>query len=190
MEVSIDSDYKLCGFLRAVVSVDSPHELSLGSSCFISNDGFKSDNGLILSLINSTSDPKSLAPEIAEGDQDVDDNCGSESTPKRRKTQRSKRRGSSGSRSFSPDGRGRKKKTVRRSLGMVNGSISVVHQLHALVANKCLKTVCRVVKADKGDSGEERAVVLVDVFLPVALWAGWQFPRCQATAAALFKHLR
>lgn len=73
---------------------------------------------------------------------------------------------------------------------MVNGSISVVHQLHALVANKCLKTVCRVVKADKGDSGEERAVVLVDVFLPVALWAGWQFPRCQATAAALFKHLR
>ncbi|KAJ4904822.1 F-box protein [Raphanus sativus] len=189
MDVSIDSDYKLCGFLRAVVSVDSPHELSLGSSCFISNDGFKSDNGLILSLINSTSDPKSLAPEIAEGDQDVDDNCGSESTPKRRKTQRSKRRGSSGSRSFSPDGQGRKKKTVRRSLGMVNGSISVVHQLHALVGNKCLKTVCRVVKADKCESGEERAVVLVDVFLPVALWAGWQFPRCHATAAALFKHL-
>lgn len=163
MEVSIDSDYKLCGFLRAVVSVDSPHELSLGSSCFISNDGFKSDNGLILSLINSTSDPKSLAPEIAEGDQDVDDNCGSESTPKRRKTQRSKRRGSSGSRSFSPDGRGRKKKTVRRSLGMVNGSISVVHQLHALVANKCLKTVCRVVKADKG------------IVVKRELWCWWMF---------------
>lgn len=74
---------------------------------------------------------------------------------------------------------------------MVNGSISVVQQLHALVANRCLKIICRVVKADKDDNnGEERAVVLVDVYLPVALWSGWQFPKCHATAAALFKHLR
>lgn len=77
-----------------------------------------------------------------------------------------------------------------RSIGMVNGSMSVVNQLHALVANKCLKIECRVVKADKRESGEERAVVLVDVYMPVALWSGWQFPKSQATAAALFKHLR
>ncbi|WZY87936.1 hypothetical protein YC2023_044671 [Brassica napus] len=175
MAASIDSDHKLCGFLRAVVSVDSPHELSLGSSCFISNDGFKSDNGVILSLVNSTSNPKSLTPEIAvEGDHDVD-NRGSESTPKRRKSQK-------------PKSNGRGKKMVR-SIGMVNGSMSVVNQLHALVANKCLKMECRVVKAEKRESGEERAVVLVDVYMPVALWSGWQFPKCQATAAALFKHL-
>ncbi|KAH0928565.1 hypothetical protein BRARA_D00466 [Brassica rapa] len=175
MAASIDSDHKLCGFLRAVVSVESPHELSLGSSCFISNDGFESDNGLILSLVNSTSNPKSLTPEIiVEGDHDVD-NCGSESTPKRHKSQKSK-----------SNGRGRK---MVRSIGMVNGSMSVVNQLHALVANKCLKMECRVVKAEKRESGEERAVVLVDVYMPVALWSGWQFPKCQATAAALFKHL-
>ncbi|KAF2567538.1 hypothetical protein F2Q68_00026398 [Brassica cretica] len=188
MAASIDSDHKLCGFLRAVVSVDSPHELSLGSSCFISNDGFKSDNGVILSLVNSTSNPKSLTPEIVEGDHDVD-NCGSESTPKRRKSQKSNRRGSSGSKICSAEksnGRGRK---MVRSIGMVNGSMSVVNQLHALVANKCLKIECRVVKADKRESGEERAVVLVDVYMPVALWSGWQFPKSQATAAALFKHL-
>lgn len=189
MAASIDSDHKLCGFLRAVVSVDSPHELSLGSSCLISNDGFKSDNGVILSLVNSTSNPKYLTPEILEGDHDVD-NCGSESTPKRRKSQKSNRRGSSGSKICSAEksnGRGRK---MVRSIGMVNGSMSVVNQLHALVANKCLKIECRVVKADKRESGEERAVVLVDVYMPVALWSGWQFPKSQATAAALFKHLR
>ncbi|CAN6837591.1 unnamed protein product [Brassica oleracea] len=188
MAASIDSDHKLCGFLRAVVSVDSPHELSLGSSCLISNDGFKSDNGVILSLVNSTSNPKYLTPEILEGDHDVD-NCGSESTPKRRKSQKSNRRGSSGSKICSAEksnGRGRK---MVRSIGMVNGSMSVVNQLHALVANKCLKIECRVVKADKRESGEKRAVVLVDVYMPVALWSGWQFPKSQATAAALFKHL-
>ncbi|KAK4414546.1 F-box protein [Sesamum alatum] len=38
-------------------------------------------------------------------------------------------------------------------------------------------------------SREVRAVVLVDVYLPIALWSGWQFPRSSSIAAALFKHL-
>ena len=46
----------------------------------------------------------------------------------------------------------------------------------------------------KGEDGvpvEARAVVLVDVYLPVAAWSGWQFPRSRASAAAaVFKHLR
>ncbi|KAG8391128.1 hypothetical protein BUALT_Bualt01G0155700 [Buddleja alternifolia] len=81
-------------------------------------------------------------------------------------------------------------------LGMVHGSISVVHLLHALVAHKCLRTVARISKISRregeveGCNREIRAVVLVDVYLPKALWSGWQFPRSSSTAAALFKHLR
>lgn len=81
-------------------------------------------------------------------------------------------------------------------IGMVHGSISVVHQLHALVAHKCLRIVARIVNISpresevEGGSREIRAVVLVDVYLPMALWSGWQFPRSSSTAAALFKHLR
>lgn len=80
--------------------------------------------------------------------------------------------------------------------GMVHGSISVVHQLHALVAHRCLTIVARIVNISQrecdgdGGSSEFRAVVLVDVYLPTALWSGWQFPRSSSTAAALFRHLR
>ncbi|KFK34687.1 hypothetical protein AALP_AA5G178200 [Arabis alpina] len=182
------TDHKLCGFLRAVVTVDSPDQVSLGSSCFIFNDGsftgFKSENGSMLSLIN----PKSLISEIAadEGDHD---GLERESTRKSRESPKSKKRvSSSKSKSVQREKNGSGKKKVR-SIGMVNGSLSVVQQLHALVANKCLRIISRVVKADKGENGEERAVVLVDVYLPIALWSGWQFPKCKATAAALFKHL-
>ncbi|XP_023638353.1 F-box protein At3g54460 isoform X2 [Capsella rubella] len=195
-------DHKLCGFLCVVLSVDSPAP-PLGSSCFIFNDGsvtgFKSDNGMILSLISSTAtNLKSLIS--SEGDHDAD-NCGKieegglEISPKRRKcvqgessstrkSPKSKKRVSSGSKEKTGGGRKRV-----RSIGMVNGSISVVQQLHALVSYKCLKIICRVVKVDKGENGEERAVVLVDVYLPLALWSGWQFPKSQATAAAVFKHI-
>ncbi|KAL6562928.1 hypothetical protein OROHE_005515 [Orobanche hederae] len=80
-------------------------------------------------------------------------------------------------------------------IGMVHGSISVVHQLQALVAHKCLRIVARIVNVSlleggfEGGSREIRVVVLVDVYLPMSLWSGWQFPRSSSTAAALFKHL-
>ncbi|XP_057807863.1 F-box protein At3g54460 [Salvia miltiorrhiza] len=80
-------------------------------------------------------------------------------------------------------------------IGMVHGSISVVRQLHALVAHKCLWILARLVHVSPCQSGVEsgsrefRAVVLVDVYLPVDLWSGWQFPRSGSIAAALFKHL-
>ncbi|EYU38279.1 hypothetical protein ABFS82_02G111100 [Erythranthe guttata] len=80
-------------------------------------------------------------------------------------------------------------------LGMVHGSISVVHQLHALVSHKCMRIAARVVSfspregESEGGSREIRAVVLVDVYLPVDLWSGWQFPRSSAIAASLMKHL-
>lgn len=71
---------------------------------------------------------------------------------------------------------------------LVNGSVSVVHQLHALVAHKCLKITARVLRVARRD-GDVRAVVLVDVYLPIAVWSGWQFPRSRALAASLFKHV-
>ncbi|XP_049370689.1 F-box protein At3g54460 [Solanum verrucosum] len=81
----------------------------------------------------------------------------------------------------------------RSRIGMVNGSLSVVHQLHKLVMQKCLKIVSRVVEVvercvDDGDE-EVRVVVLVDVYLPIALWSGWQFPKSGPVAAALFRHV-
>ncbi|KAL0425706.1 UNVERIFIED_CONTAM: F-box protein [Sesamum radiatum] len=81
-------------------------------------------------------------------------------------------------------------------IGMVHGSISVVHQLHALVTHKCLRIVARITRISqhrtevKCGGREVRAVVLVDVYLPIDLWSGWQFPRSSSVAAALFKHLR
>ena len=79
----------------------------------------------------------------------------------------------------------------RSRIGMVNGSISVVHQLHKLVMQKCLKIVARVLEVvERGHDEEVRAVVLVDVYLPLALWSGWQFPKSGPVAAALFRHIR
>ncbi|XP_073064927.1 F-box protein At3g54460-like [Primulina eburnea] len=86
-------------------------------------------------------------------------------------------------------------KKRRSVMGMVHGSISVLHQLHALVTHKCLIIVARVVETRDRRSGiegggrETRAVVLVDVYFPAVLWCGWQFPRSGAIAASLCKHL-
>lgn len=59
-------------------------------------------------------------------------------------------------------------------------------QLRALVAARCVEVEGRVLRVVAS------AVVLVDVYLPVAAWSGWQFPRSRssAAAAAVFKHLR
>ncbi|KAK7323306.1 hypothetical protein VNO77_26773 [Canavalia gladiata] len=76
-------------------------------------------------------------------------------------------------------------KTKRmKKIGMVNGSMSVVHQLHALVTRRCMKIGARVVCVEV-----PRVVVLVDVYLPIQVWSGWQFPRSGPVAAAIFRHL-
>ncbi|KAJ8551542.1 hypothetical protein K7X08_021557 [Anisodus acutangulus] len=69
---------------------------------------------------------------------------------------------------------------------------SVVHQLHKLVREKCLKIIARVVEVVGecgGDDEEVRVVVMVDVYFPIALWSGWQFPKSGPAAAALFRHV-
>lgn len=77
-----------------------------------------------------------------------------------------------------------------------SGGGSVVRQLRALVAHRCVEVEGRVLRvvtrSGEGDREvEARAVVLVDVYLPVAAWSGWQFPRSRAAAAAaVFKHVR
>lgn len=74
-------------------------------------------------------------------------------------------------------------------IGLVNGSISVVHQLYTLMSHKCLSIVSRVVDVDEVEGKGCRVVVLVDVYLPIRVWSGWQFPRSATIAAALFRHL-
>lgn len=70
-----------------------------------------------------------------------------------------------------------------------------MRQLRALVAHRCVEVEGRVLRvvtrSGEGDGEvEARAVVLVDVYLPVAAWSGWQFPRSRAAAAAaVFKHV-
>ncbi|KAI5410847.1 F-box protein At3g54460 [Lathyrus oleraceus] len=80
-------------------------------------------------------------------------------------------------------------KGKRKKIGTVNGSFSVVHQLHALVVRRCLeidaRVLCVVEVLDR-----VRVVVLVDVYLPVRVWSGWQFPKSGSVAGAVFRHLR
>ncbi|KAL2337165.1 hypothetical protein Fmac_011611 [Flemingia macrophylla] len=83
----------------------------------------------------------------------------------------------------SPASGGSKSKRTK-NIGMVNGSVSVVHQLHAMVNRKCTEIDARVVCVEA-----PRVVLLVDVYLPIQVWSGWQFPRSAAVAAAVFRHL-
>jgi hypothetical protein len=86
-----------------------------------------------------------------------------------------------------------KRRRKVRKIGQVHGSISVVHQLHALVTHRCVKVSARVVWVGGrggGGDGEVRGVVLVDVYVPILAWSGWQFPRSGGIAGALFRHLR
>ncbi|XP_030489447.2 F-box protein At3g54460 [Cannabis sativa] len=96
-----------------------------------------------------------------------------------------------------PVGMGKRKR--KRSIGMVNGSMSIVEQIYALLTNKCLQIDARMVWAEEFNgvstsnstsvAGEVRVVLLVDVYLPIEFWSGWQFPKCGSVAGAVFKHL-
>uniref|UniRef100_A0A0E0JTP3 F-box protein n=1 Tax=Oryza punctata TaxID=4537 RepID=A0A0E0JTP3_ORYPU len=96
-----------------------------------------------------------------------------------------------------PDGGGVTPRSKGRACGGGGGG-SVVRQLRALVSHRCVEVEGRVLRTvarrrrGGGDGGEmeARAVVLFDVYLPVSVWSGWQFPRSRAAAAAaVFKHV-
>lgn len=164
------ADYKLCGYLSVVLSASEP--VPTGTPCHLltgSEIGFRSQNGVILSPL----------PE-GESSPSRDDNV--ESSPRIR-TKRGKKALRNSVKGKKNGGKS------RRKIGMVNGSMSVVRQIHALVVHKCVEVEARVLRVEGGDSGEARAVVLVDVYLPTELWSDWQFPRSGSVAGALFKHL-
>lgn len=157
--------HKLCGFLSTVLALPSlDPSLSFLSPCHVFADGseigFKAQNGVFLFPVTSS---KIDCPSPLQRNSDV--SSSSSSSRKRR---------------------------YKRGIGMVNGSLSVVHQIQALVSSKCIKVVARILKVQVCESGEHKAkaVVLVDVYLPVELWTGWQFPKSGSIAGALFRHLR
>lgn len=132
-------DHKLCAYVTLVLNSIQTLTPSTPLDIFRHenhNVGFVTQNGIVLSLINSGS------------------------------------------------GSGKKLSKI----GLVHGSVSVVHKIWVLVKAKCLRIHSRVVRAAQRE-GEVRVVVLVDIYLNVALWCGWQFPRSKSTVAALFRHL-
>ena len=187
------SDYKLCGFLCVVLAVPSPlselaDALRPGTRCYVSVESsdvcFTSEYGVVLTPIEANPKPLSKAGVSPQDSEQCRGTVGGEGTStvengdltlKRKMSARGRR--TSG-----------KKRTNR--MGLVHGSMSVVHQIHALVVHKCLKIDAQVIFVDIGVDEEARAVLLVDVHLPVELWSGWQFPRSKTVAGALFRHLR
>ena len=191
------SNHKLCGFLCAVLAV-SPSQRELSPSlgfrqrCEIFGDGcevgFRSENGLVLAPVDSVpklTEPVLVPPpdleqcKVLENDSRVDSNCNGGITP----------RDSAKNDVSVGDSRSTRKRRTRR-IGVVNGSISVVHQLHALVSRRCMKIDAFVLWDEVGACGDVRAVILVDVYLPIAVWSGWQFPKSGSIAGFLFEHLR
>lgn len=82
--------------------------------------------------------------------------------------------------------------SLRKKSNKIGGSSNVVRQLHTLIMHQCLRIVARVINVSSRQcerQDEVRVVVLVDVYLPISLWFGWQFPKFGTAAAALLKHL-
>ncbi|XP_031373189.1 F-box protein At3g54460 isoform X1 [Punica granatum] len=208
---------KLCGFLCAVVAVPSPpppdgrarEVLAHNTRCFIFGKGdevgFRTEDGVVLSPV----DNNALSNPVAAGDVSGShsDQKGGTFSPPKAETSVSARISLEGSNAggsgevstpansvkcdyASRKGRGASSsKGKARRIGLVNGSMSVIHQLNALVAHKCLNIVARVLCVEERGCGESRAAVLVDVYLPVDVWSGWQFPQSKAVAGSLFYHL-
>ncbi|KAG9459629.1 hypothetical protein H6P81_004137 [Aristolochia fimbriata] len=171
--------YKLCGFLRAVLSVNPlqvlgnsvAEALIPGSRCSLFREGsvvgFRTEDGLFSLLPIDGRDNGTPA-------NGQEENAGRDSSPASKCV--SSRRFSGGSRKR------------QRAMGLVGGSLSVVHQIHALKSNKCLEIEAKVVDVLVRNA-EARAVILVDVFLPITVWSGCQFPKAGQIAASLFRHL-
>ncbi|KAG5249950.1 SNF2 domain-containing family protein [Salix suchowensis] len=175
--------HKLCGYLCTVLT--APHPLPFLSHCHLITDGghqqasFKSLNDVVLSPLSN--------PHVQNGAVSPQEN--SNASGKKKKKKRIAKRGSC--LKNSDNSVAEKKSVGRRGIGMVNGSVSVVHQIRALVMHKCVKILARVlhVAESEGEVVEVRVVVLVDVYLPVSVWSGWQFPKSGSIAGSLFRHL-
>ncbi|RWR95776.1 F-box-like protein [Cinnamomum micranthum f. kanehirae] len=173
--------HKLCGFFRIVLSPKPPQPktLSPGARCSLFSDGseicFRTEDGILLS------------PPVANAASGVDreEPSGHDavvSTPDSGQIKAfSSECGGGGSSASSSRRR-------KRRIGTVYKCDSAVHQLHSLRGHRCLEFVASVVRVLVRD-GEARAVVLVDVYLPLAVWSGWQFPKSPTMAASLFQHM-
>jgi hypothetical protein len=155
-------DHKLCGFLRAVVSLPSSETLPALTPCNIFSDDdticFISESGIYLLPIerleefdnsNSNSNFNSSASGIVS--------------------------------------------SRRRNLALARGCTSVIHQLHFLISKKYIEIEARVLRVYAREIGgieERRAMLLVDVYLPISIWSGWQFPKWRGVVVSLFKHVR
>ncbi|KAH8512540.1 hypothetical protein Peur_056547 [Populus x canadensis] len=177
-------DHKLCGYLCIVLT--SPHPLPFLSHCHLITDGshqqirFKSLNDVVLSPLSNP-----YGQNGAVSLQENSNAVGKKTTKKKRMAKRGSCLKKSG------NSVAEKKRVGRRVIGMVNGSVSVVHQIRALVMHKCVKILARAlhVAESEGEVVEVRVVVLVDVYLPVSVWSGWQFPKSGPIAGSLFRHL-
>ncbi|KAL3537685.1 hypothetical protein ACH5RR_001051 [Cinchona calisaya] len=154
-------DHKLCGYLRTVLTIPPPHYPQILPT--LNTRCHISINGSDVHF-------------VSENDVVLLPISNPTSTPKEHCESSSNRRVSSTW----------KKRWGR--IGMVQGSLSVVRQLHVLLMHKCLSIAARVIGVSVRED-EVRVVVLVDVYLPIALWSGWQFPKSGPIAAALFKHI-
>ncbi|KAK1317545.1 F-box protein [Acorus calamus] len=155
----------LCGYLQIVLSVEP--QQTLAGPVKIPQRG----THCALTAVHGSSDPAFLSddgvllsPISAEG-EDLD--RAEETT---RKGRRARRRGAAAAAAGSSD--------------------DVVRQLYVLKTHKCLEIEGTVVGVSVRGDGAIRAVVLVDVYLPIEAWSGcWSFPRSGAVAASLFRHL-
>ncbi|WOK99090.1 F-box protein [Canna indica] len=168
----MENDHKLCGFIQVVLSASSVTEApSPGDPCSPSTDGpnvgFRSQEGAALLLPLPVPPPPgedaaaALSPDKTTAGVSSGAVTPASSASKRRR---------------------------RRVVGLVKGSMSAVHQLHVLTSRKCLKIDATVVRISARGDAEVRVVVLIDLYLPIAVWSGWQFGRSGPLAACLFKH--
>ncbi|GAB4827393.1 hypothetical protein Ancab_034278 [Ancistrocladus abbreviatus] len=191
MEDSIP-DHKLCGFLCTVLRAnDFDHQsktLEFGTLCHSfstgSEFGFKSETGVVLTPIIDFSNQNDSTNDVGNLDASSELGGGSQKSEE-------KEDGTSALTSMKTE---KNKKQRKNRMGLVDGSVSVVHQIRVLLNHKCLTVLGRVVGLlvigqSRGGGGQVWVVMLIDVYLPIALWSGWQFPRSGSTAAAFFRHL-
>ncbi|XP_078446804.1 SNF2 domain-containing protein / helicase domain-containing protein / F-box family protein isoform X2 [Wolffia australiana] len=179
-----EEERKLCGFLRLVVSVGElasghPHRKrspDLGVSCSLSAGRLVSEDGIVLSPIDDCSERSPEPPLKLEN-----------SRKRKKKSLFSCFQGKRRRRQPPPATPVLRRK--KGNAGLAHRGGSVVSQLVALIGNGCVSVECRVVGVAAKGEDDIRVVVLVDVYLPVAAWSGWQFPRFGRMAASLFRHL-